>query len=66
MLQFINGFSCAMDQERGEMIINFVQQSPDFDDDGKVTIEEISSIVMGKVTAQKLLDSLNEMLNENE
>ena len=63
LLQYANGFSCAMDPEKGELIIKFLQQCPDFDEENNnVSVEEISTIVMGRVTAQKLLDGLSEML----
>ena len=33
MLQYVNGFSCAMDSEKDELIIKLLQRSPDFTDD---------------------------------
>ena len=39
MLQYVNGFSCAM---------------------------EVTTIVMGKVTAQRLLEGLREMLEDED
>lgn len=68
MLQFTNGFSCAMDQEKGELIISFLQQVPEIGDDGKtksVKTEEVSNLVMGKVMAQNLLDGLAEILSDD-
>lgn len=65
MLQFTNGFSCAMDQENGELIVNFIQQAPRVDDNGEtaeVSVSEVVSLVMGKVMAQKLAESINELL----
>lgn len=69
MLQFTNGFSCAMDQEKEEVMINFVQQIPKIENDGKpqgVHTEEVIKLVMGKVLAQNLLDALTEILAEDE
>lgn len=69
MLQFTNGFSCAMDQEKEEIMINFVQQIPKIENDGKpqgVQTEEVIKLVMGKVLAQNLLDALTEILTEDE
>ena len=69
MLQFTNGFSCAMDQEKGELIINFLQQSPKIGAAGKadeVKEEEVISLVMGKVLAQNLADSLSEILETSD
>ena len=65
MLQYVNGFSCAMDSEKDEMIIKLLQRSPDFTDDNDgVIMDEVTTIVMGKVTAQHLLEGLKEMLED--
>ena len=67
MLQFTNGFSCAMDSEKDEMIIKLLQRSPDFTDDNDgVIMDEVATIVMGKVTAQRLLEGLREMLEDED
>lgn len=65
MLQYVNGFSCAMDSEKDELIIKLLQRSPDFTDDNDgVIMDEVVTIVMGKVTAQRLLEGLKEMLED--
>ena len=65
MLQYVNGFSCAMDSEKDELIIKLLQRSPDFTDDNDgVIMDEVAKIVMGKVTAQRLLEGLKEMLED--
>ena len=65
MLQYVNGFSCAMDSEKDEQIIKLLQRSPDFTDDNDgVIMDEVATIVMGKVTAQRLLEGLKEMLED--
>lgn len=65
MLQYVNGFSCAMDSEKDELIIKLLQRSPDFTDDNDgVIMDEAATIVMGKVTAQRLLEGLKEMLED--
>lgn len=67
MLQYVNGFSCAMDSEKDEMIIKLLQRSPDFTDDNDgVIMDEVAPIVMGKVTAQRLLEGLREMLEDED
>lgn len=67
MLQYVNGFSCAMDSEKDEMIIKLLQRSPDFTDDNDgVIMGEVATIVMGKVTAQRLLEGLREMLEDED
>ena len=65
MLQYVNGFWCAMDSEKDELIIKLLQRSPDFTDDNDgVIMDEVATIVMGKVTAQRLLEGLKEMLED--
>ena len=65
MFQYVNGFSCAMDSEKDELIIKLLQRSPDFTDDNDgVIMDEVATIVMGKVTAQRLLEGLKEMLED--
>lgn len=67
MLQFTNGFSCAMDQSKGEMIIKFLQQFPDLDDAGNIVDvqrEEVVTLAMSTVTAKNLVDVLGEILND--
>ena len=65
MLQYVNGFSCAMDSEKDELIIKLLQRSPDFTDDNDgVIMDEVTTTVMGKVTAQRLLEGLREMLED--
>ena len=65
MLQYVNGFSCAMDSEKDELIIKLLQRSPDFTDDNDgVIMDEVATIVMGKVTAQRLSEGLKEMLED--
>ena len=67
MFQYVNGFSCAMDSEKDEMIIKLLQRSPDFTDDNDgVIMDEVATIVMGKVTAQRLLEGLREMLEDED
>ena len=65
MLLYVNGFSCAMDSEKDELIIKLLQRSPDFTDDNDgVIMDEVATIVMGKVTAQRLLEGLKEKLED--
>ncbi len=69
MLQFTNGFSCAMDQEKEELMINFIQQIPNIDEGSKVNstrVEEVAQLVMGKVLARNLLDALTQVLEEDD
>lgn len=66
MLQYVNGFSCAMDEEKEDFMIHFVQRIPNLEEGDlqeEMITENVASIVMGKAMAEKLLDALNEMLN---
>ena len=65
MLNYTNGFSCAIDNDKGDFIINFIQRIPKIEGEGipeEETIENVSSVVMNKVTAGKLLSALKELL----
>lgn len=67
MLQFTNGYACAIDQEKGEVMIQFVQQMPEFEDESqRVRTEEVASLVMGKKTAENLIKSLQEIFTDTE
>lgn len=46
---------------------SLLQRSPDFTDDNDgVIMDEVTTIVMGKVTAQRLLEGLREMLEDED
>lgn len=69
MLQYTNGFSCAMDQENGSMIINFVQKMPKIVNgvmDEETGVENVAAVVMDRSTAENLLDALKQMLGDEE
>lgn len=69
MLQYTNAFSCALDQEKEEVIINFIQNSPVFDIEGnmaEVKSEEVISLVMRKAIVDKLIAALCEITDEDE
>ena len=58
-----------MNQEKEELVISFVQQIPEIGEDGKtnnIKVEEVANLVMGKVTAQNLLNGLIEMLSDDD
>lgn len=66
MLQFTNGFSCALDHENEELIVHFLQQAPRIGEDGAVAdvrTEEVITLVMGKAVAENLAETLTEMLD---
>lgn len=65
MLQYVNGFSCAIDSEKEDVILNFVQRSPVIDEEGiqeETQVETVSSLIMGKAVAERLLEALEELL----
>lgn len=69
MLQFTNGFSCAMDQSKGEMILKFFQQSPNLNDEGQVVDvqrENVVDLAMSTVTARNLVEIMGEILNDEQ
>lgn len=66
MLHYVNGFSCAMDSDKEEFIIDFVQRVPKIELDGiqeDMVTESVASLVMGKAVAERLLKALKEMLD---
>ncbi len=68
MVQYVNGFSCALDSEKEDLIINFVQRIPVIEEDGileEAQVENVASVVMGKIVAEKLLDVLKEILDDD-
>lgn len=65
MLQYVNGFYCAVDNQKEDFILNFVQRNPRIDDEGiqdEMVTETVASLVMGKTVAQNLLTALGRML----
>jgi hypothetical protein len=68
MLQFTNGFACAVDGDKTEVIINFMQNHPNFDKDGNVAgtaSESVVSIVMQHEMAAELASALLKMLSSD-
>lgn len=67
MFQYANGFSIAFDKKSEVVMISFNQRVPDFgDDDSKVKFEEVSSIVLGKVVAENLVNALEDIVQKSE
>lgn len=69
MLQYANGFSCAMDEEKESLIINFVQRMPQIINgamDEKTTVENVATLVMDKSTGENLFNALKQMLGDDE
>lgn len=64
MMQYTNGFSCALDSESGELIIKFLQQAPIIKEDGitkDVAIDEVTELIMPNKMAKQLSLALNNL-----
>lgn len=44
MYEYVNGYSCAVDTECDNVVLNFRQRVPSFDDEGKLVKVEVSSV----------------------
>ena len=69
MNQYANAFSCAKDNSGAEIVINFGQNTPVFNDNGdldKVVREPVASIVMNSEHAKQFLNILSDLLKEDE
>ena len=66
MLQYTNGFSCAMDSNKESVIIEFIQKVPVLrsEEGQKEKTETVSSLVMDVSTAANLLSVLTEMFED--
>ena len=68
MLQFTNGFACAVDGSKSEFIINFIQNHPTFDKAGNVSdavTEPVVSVIMQKDTAAELASAITTLLSSD-
>ena len=69
MLQYTNGFSCALSNDSGELIIKFFQQTP-IVKENKITpdikIEEVTEVIMPNNIAKHLANGLMTIMSKNE
>jgi hypothetical protein len=69
MLQYTNGFSCALSNDSGELIIKFFQQTP-IVKENKITpdikIEEVTEVIMPNNIAKQLANGLMTIMSKNE
>ncbi len=66
MMQYTNGFSCALNADSGELIVKFVQQTPVFKENGitnETNINDITEIIMPHNVAKQLAIALNSILD---
>lgn len=63
---FTNIFRCALQSERGELLIDFLQESPDYDEHHqivRVKTEVVASVIMSKDSATALIEGLSSAIN---
>ncbi len=64
MLQYVDGFSCSLNQDSGSFVIHFTQKEPFVDEDTgnvNVVVNPVTSIIMEKGSATALLAILQEV-----
>jgi len=65
MYSFTNGFHCAI-SDNDSVIIEFIQNAPDFETDDDVSLEiTVSKIIMNRQTVEALIDNLGQLLTLN-
>lgn len=63
---FANAFRCAGQPERGEVLVDFLQETPSYNDEHQIAgvkAEVVSSVIMSKESAAALVDALNYAIN---
>lgn len=69
MLQYVDGFSCSLNQESGSLVIHFTQKEPVIEEStGNVNLvlNPITSIIMEKSSAQALLSLLQDVYGDTQ
>lgn len=67
MLQYVNGFSCSLNNAKNTLVIHFNQEEPIVVGEGEnselqTISHEISSIVMDSESARQLLEMITQLL----
>lgn len=68
MYQYTNGFICAIEKSKNEVIIKFLQRFPDMyssEDEEEIESIEVANVIMKKDAALKLSNSIKELCEEN-
>lgn len=71
MYQYVNGFSCAVNPVKNEIILSFLQHTPalsddfSYEDSDKMKDELVTSLIMNDGFFRKLTEVLNQILEEN-
>ena len=68
-VEYVNGFSCAIDEVNGEAIIVLRRAMPVIDDSGDfagVEEEVVGTLVMTSTAAHELYSTLGEILGQDE
>ena len=70
MNSFVNAFRCAANGNGKEVVIQFLQSFPTFDEQttcvNGVGLEQIASVVMSRETTCQLVQILQQMLQDSE
>lgn len=68
MIQYTNSFRCAINNDNGEVLINFYQQSPLIEADGTISgskEEVVSEMIMPNAVARQLVTALANITTSN-
>lgn len=70
-VEYINGFSCAINEDRNELVINFLRTMPKTNEEGDfedgVEASRICTIIMNSDNAMNLKNSIENLIsNVNE
>lgn len=67
--EYINGFSCAIKDDKSELILAIYRKYPSINESGDFSEEKcdlVNTLIMNKDTAQELRNALDSLLNDNE
>ena len=68
MIQYTNSFRCAINNDNGEVLINFYQQSPLIEADGTISgskEEVVSEIIIPNAVVRQLVTALTNITTSN-
>jgi hypothetical protein len=66
MLQYVDGFSCSLNQNSNSLVIHFTQKEPIVKENNEVqtVVNPITSIIMEKDSARALLSVLQDVYGD--
>ena len=63
---YANGYQCAMDDGKREVVINYLLTIPKVQGDSMEAVTEtVATVIMSKEMAEKLMESIQEILTKN-